>query len=383
MKILYHHRTRGEDAQGVHIREIIRAMQDLGHEVHLCALRKKLARQPRESQTPIKIGQSSSNPILYELMTIVYNLFGAIMLARSVWKFSPDMIYERYSLNTFCGILVSKLFGIPIILEVNSPLFYEQKKFEKLFFRSLSKTLERWICSNATKTIVVSHVMKDILHGMGVPAEKMEVLPNGINPVEFHINVSGREIRRRIGLEGKIVLGFLGWFKRWHGLEMMIELFAEGKLGGKDVHLLLVGDGPARQELEAMVRKQDIASDVSFTGPVPREEIPNYISAIDIALQPSVNEYASPMKIFEYLAMGKCIVAPRQANILEILEHGKTALLFEPGDKEDLSRTLKAAIEDEGLRQSVGMGGPDLIFQRGYLWKNNADRAIRFAFPES
>lgn len=382
MRIIYHHRTRGEDAQGIHIREITRAFRELGHEVHLCALRKNLAKPDRESKNSIITGRSLSIPMIYELMTLAYNIYGVLMLAGAVLKFSPDMIYERYSLNTFCGVLVSKLFRIPIILEVNSPLFYEHQKYDKLIFRSISKRLERWICSHATKTIVVSHAIKDMLQQMGVPADKMEVVPNGINPNEFHINVSGGETRRHIGSSGKIVLGFVGWFKKWHGLEMMIELCAEERWGEKGVHLLLVGDGPARQDLEAMVEKYNVTSHVSFTGPVSREEMPNYISAIDIALQPSVNEYASPMKIFEYLAMGKCVVAPRQPNILEILEDGKTALLFEPGDKGDLNRTLKGAIEDTGYRKYVGMKGHELIHERGYLWKNNAERAIRFAFPE-
>jgi glycosyltransferase involved in cell wall biosynthesis len=356
-------------------------MRELGHDVHIVALvgEGEAKTKGGNGKTGRK-GSGEKSAFIYEMMTLAYNLYGFIMLAREIRSFRPAMIYERYSLNTFCGVIASKLFRIPLVLEVNAPLAYEQMKYEKIALHGLATFLERWICSNATRTIVVSKVMMEMLGKIGVPLDRMVVMPNGICPEEYHPGISADPIRERHGLQGKIVLGFVGWFKRWHGLEMLIDLYASERWEREGVHILLVGDGPARGELESLVEKHGLQEHVTFTGPVPREEMAGYIAAFDIALQPNVTEYASPMKIFEYMGMGKCIVAPEQPNIQEILEDGKTALLFRQGDKEDLRKVLWRIIGISEVRERLGVEAGRAIFTRGFLWKDNSARAIDLAF---
>src|SRR4029453_6871489 len=103
----------------------------------------------------------------------------------------------------------------------------------------------RWICSHADLTITVSEAMKRMLLQEGVPAEKLVVMRNGVDPSRLHPAVSGKSVRQRYGLEAKIVIGFVGWFRPWHGLEMLLEIMYEERLGAAGVRLLLVGDGPA------------------------------------------------------------------------------------------------------------------------------------------
>jgi glycosyltransferase involved in cell wall biosynthesis len=385
MKILYHHRTRGEDAQGIHIKEIIRGMRDLGHDVKVSALtgESHLAAVKPVSGGGVKPGKKEKeSPVMYELMTLAYNAYGLGILIRAAMSFRPDMIYERYSLNTFCGVLVARLFRIPFILEVNAPLSYERRKYEGLAFPSLAIGMERWICSRAHRTIVVSNVMKEMLMRIGVPAEKMVVFHNGIDPEEYNPALPGDAVRERYGLKEKVVLGFVGWFKKWHGLEMLVELCAEEKWGEKGVHLLLVGDGPAQGDLAENVSSLGVSRYVTFTGPVPRSQMPQFVAAFDIALQPMVTEYASPMKIFEYMGMEKCIVAPDQPNIREILTDGKTGLLFRPGDKEELRAALRKAISQVERRADLGRNARQAIFEHCYIWRSNAKRAVELAFGE-
>jgi glycosyltransferase involved in cell wall biosynthesis len=356
-------------------------MTDLEHEVKIASM---IDGAPPENGRPVKETQrdaSRRNAFLYELMTLVYNLYGFGLLALNALRFKPDMIYERYSLNTFCGILVSKVFRIPLVLEVNAPLAYEQQKYERLAFPRVAAATERWICSNTARTIVVSGVMKDMLCRIGVPSSLMVIVPNGIDPDEFRPDLPCESIRRQWGLEGKIVLGFVGWFKKWHGLENLIEIYSEERWDSENLHLFLVGDGPAREELERIVENYKISQHVTITGSVPREMIPAYISAMDIALQPSATEYASPIKVFEYMGMGKCIVAPDQANIRELIEDGRTGVLFKPGNKEDMANALKRAISAPEYRKSLGRNARQEIFDKGYLWRNNAARAVSLAFP--
>jgi glycosyltransferase involved in cell wall biosynthesis len=377
MKILYHHRTRSEDAQGIHINEMVKAFRDLGHEVEMVALVTKKAADGKQALGSAWGWLTRGVPAwLYELMSLVYNLYGYRQLCQAIRSKKPDLIYERYALNTFCGIWASRRFGIPIVLEVNAPLYYEQSQLGQLTFRRLARFSERWICSRSTWTVVVSKVMKDILVQEGVPSEKVVVMPNGIDPQTFHPHVCGKEIRRRYNLEGKLVVGFVGWFRKWHGLEMLLEIMHESRLAQSGVRLLLVGDGPALPALHHYVQAQGLQSAVILTGPIDRQDVSAYIAAMDIAVQPGVTEYACPMKLFEYMGMGKCIVAPNQPNIREILTHGINGYLFQPGDREHFRRILSEAILKSAWREAVGRQAHETIYRRGYLWSSNAQKAL-------
>ncbi len=378
MRILYHHRTRAGDAQGIHIQEIVRAFRALGHEVRVAAL----AGVAGEELTSGKrlLGLLPALPAwLYELLSFGYNLHGYRMLLREARSFRPDLLYERYALNTFCGVWASRRLGVPLILEVNAPLAYEQEKLGSLAFRRLARRSERWICSNSTRTIVVTGVMRDILASSGVPREHMVVVTNGVNPQKFHPGVSAQGVARRYGLEGKIVVGFVGWFRKWHGLETLVEVFRDAHLAELGVRLLLVGDGPARPEIERLVGAHDLGHAVVLTGPVPHDEIPAHIAVMDVAVQPSAPEYACPMKIVEYMAMAKCIVAPDQPNIREIVQDAQNGLLFPPGDPTALARALLRVIRDRDQRLSLGRSALETVASKGFLWTRNADRALDLA----
>jgi len=381
MKILYHHRTQAEDAQGIHIDEMVRAFRNLGHEVEMVALVEGgKAPQQRIQEGLWEWIVHKAPRWVYELMGLIYNAYGYLHLSRSIQRQRPDLIYERYSLNTFCGILASRRFRIPLVLEVNAPLYYEQISLGRLTFKRLARFLERWICSNATYTLVVSNVMRAILIQEGVAEERLKVMPNGIDPKAFHPKISGKALRHQYGLEGKWVIGFIGWFRPWHGLEMLLEVMFEARLAEKGVRLLLVGDGPAYLDLYRYAENHGLLSDVIFTGSVKRQEIPAHIAAMDIAVQPSATEYACPMKIFEYMAMGKCIVAPDQPNIREILKDQVTGFLFKPENKEALKLTLLELLDHPVEKGVVGQQAHETIFERGFLWEANAQRTLDLVF---
>jgi glycosyltransferase involved in cell wall biosynthesis len=380
MLILYHHRTQAEDAQGVHIYEMVQAFRELGHQVEIMAL-VELDEATGKKVRGGRWGRLTrwAPTWLYETMGLAYNLYNYRRLCQTIRTRRPDLIYERYSLNTLCGIWASRRFHIPLILEVNAPLTYEQKKLGQLTFRRLARYSERWICSHSTRTIVVSQVMREHLIREGVPEHHIAVIPNGIDPQKFHPAVSGEGVRRRYGLDGNPVVGFVGWFRPWHGLEMLLEAFYQGQLAQQGIRLLLVGDGPAYPALARYVAHHHLEKSVIFTGPVKRQDVPAHIAAMDIAVQPSATEYACPMKIFEYMGMAKCVVAPNQSNIREILEDGRTGFLFRPGDAESLQATLREALTNPAEREARGSRSHQRIFERGYLWRANADKALSLA----
>ena len=143
---------------------------------------------------------------------------------------------------------------------------------------------------------------------------------------------------------------------------------------GDNVKLLVVGDGPGRPGLEELAGSLGLADRVRFTGLVGRDEVAANVACFDIALQPSVTPYASPLKIFEYMAMGRAIVAPRTPNIEEVLVDGESARLFDvdvAGAQRDAIRELCV---DDALRQRVAHGALAEIDRQQLTWDDNARR---------
>jgi glycosyltransferase involved in cell wall biosynthesis len=173
------------------------------------------------------------------------------------------------------------------------------------------------------------------------------------------------------------VLGFVGFVRSWHGIDAVIDGIA-GNPGGLPIVLTVIGDGPARAELEAQAQRLGIASQVQFTGIVAHEQVPGRVAEFDIALQPKVTAYASPLKIFDYMAAGCAIVAPDQPNIREILEHGRTALLFDPEAPQAVWQAIQKLAEDPVLRHQLAEAARAELVARDYTWRGNAGRIVNW-----
>lgn len=380
MYILYHHRTRAEDAQGVHIGAMVSAFRVLGHTVEVVSPLRPVDSGPAGAAEPAfsRLARTFP-PWLYETMSVAYNIRGYQRLSERIRARRPDFLYERYALNTLCGIWASRQWGIPLVLEVNAPLRREQAELGALAFARLARWTERWVCSNSTVTLVVTEVMRRMLVDDGVPASQLVVMPNGVDPREFNPQVSGDLIRRRHGLSAGPVVGFVGWFRPWHGLDRLVRAMHEAGLFDRGTHLLLVGDGPARYEVERYARRHGLERHVVLTGPVSQEEVPMHIAAMDVAVQPSATPYACPMKLIEYMAMGRCVLAPCQPNICEVVRNGETGSLFDPTAPASLAACLRALIENPSERQRLGSAAAEAVHERGLLWTANAGRVINLA----
>jgi glycosyltransferase involved in cell wall biosynthesis len=377
MRIVYHHRTRSTDAQRVHIQEMVKAFRELGHEVKLVSLVPTDRGQDnaqRDARNPFWQRWLWRVPPAYEAIQLAYNLIGIPLLARQVLREKTDLIYERYSLFNFTGVIVSKLCGIPLVLEVNSPFALEQRRDGQIRLRGLARWTERQICNLATRIVAVSTPLAHILEASGVRPEKIEVMANGVRLEQFVACAPSAELRASLGIRpGERVVGFAGWFRNWHGIEMLIEAFQISGLAEEGARLLLIGDGQAMNSLRDLVRERRLTDTVIFTGPVPHRIMPRYLDLVDIAVQPAANEYCCPMKILEYMALAKPIVAPRQPNIQEILRE-EEACFFEPGNAHSLAEALREMGSDAEAARRMGGRAREAIVRRGYLWTANAAR---------
>jgi len=379
MRILYHHRTRATDAQRIHILEIVRALRGLGHTVEIASLvdteAPERAPDADVEESPLK-AFARRIPFFAEALQLGYNVFAIPWLVWRVIRLRPGFIYERHSLFNFAGGVVSILTGLPLILEVNSPFALEQGRDGEIRATALAHWCERLQFRMASHIIVVSGPLARILEADGVPPAKLVRMPNGVDLKAFDTAHDAAAIRTGLGLGNRIVIGFVGWFRPWHGLEMLIDAFAHARLGERRAALLLIGDGPAMPALRAQVNRLGLDADVVFSGAVPHERIPQLLSTVDIAAQPAANEYCCPMKVIEYMGMAKPIVAPAQPNIAELVADDREALLFRPGDMTSLADAMSRLVDDSILRQRLGAAGRHAIDARGHSWAANAARVV-------
>ena len=365
MKVLFSHRTRSADGQWVHIDALTRALEDRGHEIIMAgpggAAGKALdARQP---------GMLKCLPAaLYECAEFAYSARGYVRLAAVASQRQPDVLYERYNLHYFAGAWLARRTGLPFILEVNGPLAEERAIHGNLSLKKFASRNEAAIWRRADMVLPVTDALADYVRNAGVPDEKIEVIHKGVEQAFLEPADPGK-IRARYGLEGKLVLGFSGFVRAWHGVDRAVRYLARATRS--DLHLFIVGDGPVRASLETLARELGVAQQVTITGVIQREQMPDYVAAFDIALQPAATAYASPLKLFEYMALGKPVLAPDAASIIEVLQDGENALLFR-GDGFDAA--LDILVADEALRQKLGAAAHETITREDYTWAGNARR---------
>ncbi len=377
MKILYHHRTKSRDGQYVHISELQAAFRRRGHDLYEVAPggRDEVA-FGGEARGLSLISKLVPNG-MREILEWGYNGVSYLALQRAVHAYDPDVIYERYALGNVAGIMAARRFQLPLLLEVNAPLAEERGRFGGLTFPEAAQKLETFICRQSNQVLAVTEVLKAKLVEAGAPADRVVVIPNGIDPRQFNADQPVLEAKRRLGLDGKIVLGFTGFCRPWHGLDRVVRLMARRDDVLSDAHFLIVGDGPACPGLLDLAKDLDIPDRVSVTGVVPRDRLPAHIAAFDIALQPDVTSYASPLKLFEYMALAKAVVAPNRANIREVVADGVSASLFPPEDEEAMGEAILRLVVDPGLRERLGRGARARIESRPYTWDHNAERIDR------
>jgi len=222
----------------------------------------------------------------------------------------------------------------------------------------------------------VTGVLADRVKAAGVAAEKITVIQNGVDDT-FLGDIDPREIKARYDLDGKLVLGFTGFVRDWHGVDRVLTFMAQSDR--KDLYLLLVGDGPARSSLEQQAAALGLSDRFTVTGVVQRDAMPAHVAAFDIALQPAVVEYASPLKLFEYMAAGKAILAPDSANIKEVLSDSDDAILFDRNAEDAFMKSLATLVEDTALRARIGAAARAALLRQNLTWADNAVRVERIA----
>ena len=375
-RVLYHHRTRAFDGQAVHIREMLRAFEKMGvpyREVALVAQRG--AAEPGEGGGGL-LRKLRLPRAAVECLEVLYSSKGARMLCQAALEFEPDLVYERHALHCEAGLRAARRMGVPLFLEVNSPMVGEMEGLGLLRFPKRARRSERRVLEGADRIFVVTQVLGDILEGAGANPDKIVVTPNGADLEAFEgAAEAGREFRKAQGIpERAFVMGFVGFPRDWHRLDRVLHAWK--RLGdlAKDSHLLIVGEGPAIAPLLDQAREMGFEQRVRVTGALPRAALKGPVGAFDLALIPAINPYASPLKLLDSLAAGVPTLVPDQPNLHEHVRPGEHALFFDPQVPDSFVQSLREALEDVDALRSLGERGRQHLLDSGMTWEANAKR---------
>jgi glycosyltransferase involved in cell wall biosynthesis len=318
-------------------------------------------------------------------MRVAFELYNDMLFTRGaleeIEREPPTFIYQRYSRFNSAGVEATLRTGRPLFLEFNGSEVWVGRYWDRVDMLKLLARFERLNLKAAARIFVVSEVERRNLLRAGVDARKIVVNPNGVDAEKFRPRVGGESERERLGIDNDVALvGFIGTFGPWHGVLVLahaIALIPESA----GIRFLLVGAGSLRDEAASIIREAGAEGRVIFTGTVEHSRVPALLDACDILVSPHVpledgsEFFGSPTKLFEYMAMGKAIVASRLGQIADVLADEETALLVEPGAALALSDAILRLARSRELRTRLGEAARREALDR-HTWAHNAARVL-------
>lgn len=315
--------------------------------------------------------------LLYEIINFFYLTF-------YILKFRPDVIYLRQGLFEVFPPILAWLFRVPYVIEKNGIMEdeFRSRGFSEIIIKILRlaedinfRLSDRIIC-------VTEGIKKEIVSRYKVNEGKLVVIPNGAN-VDLFRPLDKCECRRRLRLkEDTFYVGFVGSFAPWQGLNVLIEAAKKIKDQGYcQINFILVGDGEQKLVLERRVKEYNLEQEIKFIGRIAYKQVVYYINAFDVAVAAFTKERneiigLSPIKLFEYLACGRPVIASRVDGVKEIIEEGQCGYLFEAGNAEELAKRIIQSYQERETLQEMGLRGRKLVESK-YTWRATAERIIK------
>lgn len=313
-----------------------------------------------------KYNNSLSNyQAVYNFSEIEYYQEQAISsIMKQAHEIRPEIIHSASNFVVgMAGAKAAKLLGIPSIYEIRGFWHFTQatkrEGYEGSDHFDLTERLEIQTAKESDHVFTITEALKDILVERGVDEDKISVLPNAVDPTKFNMSDKNQDLEQSLGFENKIIIGYIGSFVNYEGLDLLLEACSLlHKKIGDSFRLLLVGDGAMMPNLRKMAKFLQIEELITFTGRVPHDQVKDYYSLIDIAPLPRkgfrVCELVSPLKPFEAMGSGKVVITSSVKALSEIIQDGHTGLVFEKDNSTDLAEKLELVIMDEVLRKSLG-----------------------------
>lgn len=301
-------------------------------------------------------------------------------------KFLKDknvkFVWERHDLFPGPGRKISKKLNVPFVISVEALAVWEAKKWgvkRPLWGKWLEKNVESKSLKCADLICCVSREIKDKVISMGIKEDKVIVTPNRVDSLLFNPEVKDNSIFEKYHLKGKIVFGWTGSFRSFHGLESVVNAFKLVKEKKPNAILFLVGDGQEFDKIQGLVSKLNLEEDVIFAGRKKFIEVPSYVTNFDICLVSAKSAqgfHYSPLKLREYLALGKAVIVPNAGDLSSNFNDRKDVLMYMPGDVKDLAEKMLLLISDELLKQTLEKNALHWFNTEG-SWVHELDRICK------
>jgi glycosyltransferase involved in cell wall biosynthesis len=356
-----------------------------------------------------RVAQSSAQAYPYELNYFAYHRRFVARGGRILEELAPDALYQRLSIGNYAGVVLARRLRIPLVLEYNGSEVWVARHWGRgLRFPGAAMLAEEVSLRHADLIVTVSDVLGDELRARGIDEDRILVYPNCVDPSRFDPSrfspAARRAVRARYGIApDAIVAGFIGTFGQWHGITLLARAVAEmaraspAWLTAHRLHFLLIGDGVLMPEVRRLLAAPGLERFVTLTGLVPQDDAPAHLAAADILLSPHVPNpdgsrfFGSPTKLFEYMAMGKPIIAGELEQIGRVLSPAyraaalpsgppqpgdpRMAILIVPGDLDELIRAIRFLVEHPEYREPLGANARAAVLAR-YTWDRNVEAVL-------
>ena len=295
-----------------------------------------------------------------------------------VAKIEQPAIIHAHSpvLNAIPALWAGRKLGLPVVYEIRA--FWEDAAVDHGTYAEgswkykLTQLIETMVCTRVDQVAILCDGLKQDLVRRNIPAQKITPVFNGVDVENFQSCPVDGDYQRQWNLAGKKVIGFIGSFYRYEGLDLLVKAFARIAKEDKDAVLLLVGGGEMEGELAQLIAGLELGKRVIMPGRIPHERVPGVYAMIDVLAYPRysmrLTELVTPLKPLEAMAMGKALVASDVGGHKELIRHGQTGLLFKAGDEAALAGELKRLLKDGELRETLERQGREWV-SRHHTWE--------------
>lgn len=355
-----------------HVYELAENLSKLGNEVGI------ICRLAGSSYNGLAIIKQVKSPDIRVLSWFWANIYGLFLGLAAIRANKYDLIYTRAGASAVAG-LVSRLTRVPYITEVNGLIWDEARISGVRWWRKVFGYFLNWIEGKAYRhsqhvVAVTPGIKEALVDALGIKPEKITVIPNGANTDLFK-PMDTDQARKKLNLGGAdYFVTFVGGLAAWQGVEYLIKSTPYILEECPESKFLVVGDGPMKEGLIRLANEVGASDKVVFTGSIPYDKVPLYINASDACVvpkRPMASGY-SPLKLYEYMACGKPVVATRTSGF-EILEENNAGLLVNPQKSEELGNAIVRLLKNEELRKQMGENGRKYVVEN-HSWENVAKR---------
>lgn len=262
----------------------------------------------------------------------------------------PDILHAHSpALNGLAALRAAKISGLPVVYEIRA--FWEDAAVDHGTCKegdlryTLTRQLENYVVSRANAVTTICEGLRSDLVSRGYAADKFTVIPNAVNIEQFQLcGPKDAVLEAELGLVGCEVLGFLGSFYAYEGLDLAVRALAQVHQQAPQLRLLLVGGGPQEQQLKQLVQELGLQDKVIFTGRVPHADVDRYYSLVDLLLYPRksmrLTDLVTPLKPLEAMAQGKLVLASDVGGHKELIRDGDNGYLFPADDVSALAAKM-------------------------------------------